>query len=60
VCPSAGTGQDEDAMLTVKNQEEPKVIGYKYTIYAGVMKHNKKVLTLPGVFHIMRYIQIVR
>jgi hypothetical protein len=26
----------------------------------GVMKHDKKVLTLPGVLHIMQYIQIVR
>jgi hypothetical protein len=60
VCPSAGTGQDEDAMLTVKNQEEPRLIGYEYTVYPGVMKHNKKVLTLPRVLHIMRYIQIVR
>jgi hypothetical protein len=60
VCPSAGVGPDEDAMLTAKNQEQTSLIGYEYTAYLGIMKRHKKILTLPRVLHIMRYIQIVR
>jgi hypothetical protein len=46
-------------MLTTKNQGEARLSGSCYTSYAGIMKHDKKILTLPRVLHIMRYIQIV-
>ena len=47
-------------MWITKNQWEARLSGYCYTSYPGIMKHDKKILTLPRVLHIMRYIQIVR
>ena len=57
---SAGARHDEDAMLTMKNQGEARLIGYWDPSSPEIMKDNKKVLTLPRVLPIMRYIQIVR
>jgi len=45
-------------MLPTNDQEAAKLISPD--IFSGVMKDNKKILTLPRVLHIMQYIQIVR